>query len=59
MTANEKDFYVMAKAEADIAVTIRATSKKAAMERLKNGSWDEVWDVTIRPIGNVHCEVVT
>ena len=28
----------------------------AAMERLKNGSWDEVWDVTIRPIGNVHCE---
>lgn len=59
MSAKEKDFYVMAKAEADIAVTIRATSKRAALERLKNGSWDEVWNVDIRPIGNVHCGLMS
>jgi len=56
MSAREKNFYVMAKVDGDIAVTIRATSKKAAIERLKNGDWDDVWNVEFRPVGNVHCE---
>jgi SOS-response transcriptional repressor LexA len=55
-TDAEKDYYIMADLQGCVAVTIRARSKRAALERLSNGSWDEVWDVSLKTVGAVHVE---
>lgn len=47
----KRDYYVMADLRGSVAVTISARSKREALERLGNGSWDEVWDVSLEPVG--------
>lgn len=48
----ERDYYVMADVRGSVAVTITARSKREALERLSNGSWDQVWDVSLESVGN-------
>jgi len=43
----------MAEVRGSVAVTIEATSKRAALARLREGDWDDKFDVTLETVGNV------
>jgi len=52
-----KTFYIHAELRGAVAVSIDAPTKREALERLRNGSWDDVYDVSFDTVGAVHVEI--
>lgn len=51
--AKTKQFVVMAEVRGVVSVIIDATSKRAALARLREGDWDDKFDVSLEPVGAV------
>lgn len=53
MAARNKRFYVIAEVKGSVHVLIDAPNKTAAIARLKDGAWDDVYDVSLETVGPV------
>lgn len=51
--SKKKTYYVIAEVTGSLHVLIDASSKREALARLKEGDWDDKFDVDLKPVGNV------